>query len=276
MNRVTINQVKSLKNMARPFSAITAYDYTSAKIIDCSDIPIVLVGDSASMVSYGYSTTLPISMNEILIITRAVCRATKRALVVGDMPFLSYQTSLSAAVKNAGLLLKEGGAGAVKLEGGAEIVPQIKKIVSSGIPVMGHLGLTPQSINTLSGYSVQGKTLEAAQKIVDDARKLESAGVFSIVLECVPAQLADHITNMVSIPTIGIGSGLGCNGQIQVFHDVLGLSKNFHPKHAKKYLNLHKQIGNALKKYSNEVASKKFPSPKHSFKYKKNIVDQLK
>ena len=237
---------------------------------------MVLVGDSASMVSYGYSTTVPISMNEILLVTKAVSRGINRALVVGDMPFLSYQPSTSTAVKNAGLLLKGGGVGAVKLEGGSEFVPQIKKIISAGIPVMGHIGLTPQSINVLSGYGVQGKTLRSAQKIVDDARRLEAAGVFSIVLECVPAQLADYITNILSIPTIGIGSGLGCDGQIQVFHDILGLSKNFHPKHAKKYLNLHKQIGGALKKYSNEVASKKFPSPKHSFKYKKNIIDQLK
>ena len=276
MNSITIDTIKLFKKTAKPFSAITAYDYSSAKIIDDANIPIILVGDSASMVSYGHSTTIPVSMNEMLLISRAVTRGAKNSLVVGDMPFLSYQTSVSLAMKNAGLFLKEGRVGAVKLEGGVEIIPQIKRVVSGGIPVMGHVGLTPQSVNAFSGYGVQGKSLASAQKIFDDARALEDAGVFSVVLECVPEQLAEHITNALSIPTIGIGSGPFCDGQIQVYHDVLGLTKNFHPKHAKKYLDLYKNIRGALKKYSGEVANKKFPSKKHSFSYQSNILDKLK
>ena len=276
MNSITVDTIKSFKNSKKCFSAITAYDYSSAQIIDSVNIPMVLVGDSASMVSYGYSTTIPISMDEIILVTRAVCRGVKNALVVGDMPFLSYQTSAATAIKNAGLLLKKGGVGAVKLEGGAEIVPQVKKIVASGIPVVGHVGLTPQSVNAFSGYGVQGKNIKSAQKILDDARAIEGAGAFSIVLECVPTQLAQHITQELMIPTIGIGSGAGCDGQIQVYNDVLGLSANFSPKHAKKYLNLNKNIKDAINRYQVEVGQKKFPSEEHSFSYKKNIIDKLK
>ncbi len=276
MNTITVDTIKSFKNSRKCFSAITAYDYSSAQIIDSANVPMILVGDSASMVSYGYSTTIPISMDEIILVTRAVCRGVKNALVVGDMPFLSYQASVASAIKNAGLLLKKGGVGAVKLEGGCEILPQVKKIVSVGIPVVGHVGLTPQSVNVLSGYGVQGKNIKSAQKILDDARALEAAGVFSIVLECIPTQLAKHITGQLSIPTIGIGSGVECDGQIQVYNDVLGLSTNFNPKHAKKYLNLNKDIQGAINKYRVEVGKKQFPSKQHSFAYKKNIIDQLK
>ena len=234
MKNITIEKIKSWKNNKKPFSVITAYDYTTAKIVNDSKVPIILVGDSASMVSYGYSTTLPIHMDELLLVTKSVSRAATNSFVVADMPFLSYQTSMSAAIKNAGLLLKRGRAEAVKLEGGQSISSRIKKIVSCGIPVMGHIGLTPQSVNLLSGNKIQGKSIKSAQKILDDARFLEDAGVFSVVLECIPQELSKLITSTLSIPTIGIGAGKFCDGQVQVFHDILGLLKNFHPRHAKK------------------------------------------
>ena len=274
MSKITIKKIQSWKN-SKPFCAITAYDFSTAKIVDGSGIPVVLVGDSASMVSYGYDTTIPISMDEMLLVTRAVSRAINYALVVGDMPFLSYQTSIAVAVKNAGRFLKEGGVSAVKLEGGRVVTKHISKIVNFGIPVMGHVGLTPQSVNQLSGYTVQGKDVKSAQKILDDARAVEDAGAFSVVLECVPVELAAKITQALSIPTIGIGSGPCCDGQIQVFHDILGLVKNFTPKHAKVYVNLNKEISAALKRYADDVSKKKFPNKKHSSSYKSNIIDKL-
>ena len=272
---ITIKTIKSWKNK-KPFSAVTAYDFTSAKIIDQSNIPIILVGDSASMVTYGYATTLPVSMDEILLVTKAVTRATRKSFVVGDMPFLSYQLSVSVAVKNAGLFLKEGGVSAVKLEGGRVVSKHIKKIVGFGIPVMGHVGLTPQSVNQLSGYSVQGKDVKSAQKILDDAKIIEDSGAFSLVLECVPSELAAKITDSLNIPTIGIGSGPCCDGQIQVFHDILGMDKDFSPKHAKPFANLNKEMFSALNKYASEVSSRKFPDKKHSTSCANSIIDKLK
>tara|TARA_Y100001935_G_scaffold248773_1_gene246408 strand:- start:648 stop:1475 length:828 start_codon:yes stop_codon:yes gene_type:complete len=274
MSKITIKKIQSWKNKKK-FSAITAYDFTSAKIINQTNIPIILVGDSASMISYGYSSTVPISMDEIILVTRAVSRATSSSFVVGDMPFGSYQRSVSIAVKNATRFLKEGGASAVKLEGGILVQKQINKIVDFGIPVMGHVGLTPQSVNQLSGYSVQGKGLKPAQKILDDARAVEDAGAFAVVLECIPTELAKKITSSLSIPTIGIGSGKYCDGQIQVLNDVLGLNDDFFPKHAKRYLSLQKSIVSALKKYNSEVVNSSFPQKKHSTSYKKNIIDKL-
>ena len=274
MSKITIKKIQSWKNK-KIFSAITAYDFTSAKIINQTNIPIILVGDSASMISYGYSSTVPISMDEIILVTRAVSRAASSSFVVGDMPFGSYQHSVSMAVKNAARFLKDGGASAIKLEGGILVQKQINKIVDFGIPVMGHVGLTPQSVNQLSGYSVQGKGLESAQKILDDARAVEDAGAFAVVLECIPIELAKKITSSLSIPTIGIGSGKYCDGQIQVFNDILGLNDDFFPKHAKRYLNLQKSIVSALKKYNNEVVNSSFPEKKHSTSYKKNIIDKL-
>ena len=274
MSKITIKKIQSWKNK-KIFSAITAYDFTTAKIINKSKIPIVLVGDSASMTSYGYSSTIPISMDEILLVSRAVSRAISSSLVVGDMPFGSYQHSPSVAVKNAARFLKEGRVSAIKLEGGMLVQSQIRKIVKSGIPVMGHVGLTPQSVNQFSGYSVQGKDLSSAQKIFDDARAVEDAGAFSVVLECIPEELAKKITSSLSIPTIGIGSGKFCDGQIQVLHDILGLDDDFSPRHAKRYLNLQGAILSALEKYNNEVVKKKFPQKKHSTNYKSNIIDKL-
>ena len=275
MSRVTIKTIQSWKNKKK-FSAITAYDFLSAKIVDKSNIPLVLVGDSASMITYGYDSTVPISMDEILLITRAVTRGVGCSLVVGDMPFLSYQHSIAIAVKNAGRFLKEGRVSAVKLEGGVKVRKQIKSIVDFGIPVMGHVGLTPQSVNQFSGYSIQGRDVASAQKILDDARAVEESGAFAVVLECVPLELAAKITNTLSIPTIGIGSGPHCDGQIQVFHDVLGMISGFSPKHARQFAKLHKNILGALKKYNSSVEKNNFPNLSHSSNYKTNIVDKLK
>jgi 3-methyl-2-oxobutanoate hydroxymethyltransferase len=276
MKNITIKTIGSWKNNPKPFSVVTAYDYTSAKIINDSNIPVVLVGDSASMITYGFSSTIPVSMDEMLLVSRAVSKASSSTFVVGDMPFLSYQPSVSTAIKNAGIILKNGGVEAVKLEGGIEIKKQIKKIVSSGIPVMGHVGLTPQSVNQLSGHRVQGKDLKSAQKIYDDALAVEEAGAFSVVLECVPEELARLISETLTIPTIGIGAGRYCDGQVQVFHDILGLIGGFNPRHAKKYLNLSKDIGRALNIYHSDVANKKFPQKKHSTPGLSDIVDKIK
>ena len=274
MSKVTIKTIQSWKNKKK-FSAITAYDFLSAKIVDKSNIPVVLVGDSASMVSYGYDSTIPISMDELLLLSRAVARGVETSLVVGDMPFLSYQHSVSIAVKNAGRFLKEGRVSAVKLEGGVKVKKQIKSIVDFGIPVMGHVGLTPQSVNQFSGYSIQGRDVASAQKILDDARAVEESGAFAVVLECVPLELAAKITHTLSIPTIGIGSGPNCDGQIQVFHDVLGMIPDFSPKHAKQFTSLHKHMLTALKKYNSSVEKKSFPDASHSSSYKTNVIDKL-
>ena len=257
--KYTISDIKKLKNNSSPFSTITAYDYPTSLIINELDIPMVLVGDSASMVVYGYDNTLPVTMEELLLINRAVKRGIKKALIIADMPFLSYQTSDEEAIKNAGNLIKVGGADAVKLEGGCEYVARISKIIEAGIPVMGHIGLKPQSILTDSEYKIHGKKISEAFKIYKDALALEKAGVFAIVLEGVPEELATMITNKIQIPTIGIGGGKGCDGQIQVFHDVVGWFGGKAPKHAKIYINNYQMIKDALIEYSIEVANKKFP-----------------
>tara|TARA_Y100000994_G_scaffold149767_1_gene122655 strand:+ start:2936 stop:3769 length:834 start_codon:yes stop_codon:yes gene_type:complete len=275
MKKITIKTIGAWKKNPKPFSVVTAYDYTSAKIINDSNIPIVLVGDSASMVTYGFSSTIPVTMDEMILVCRAVSKACSSTFVVGDMPFLSYQSSVATAIKNAGLILKRGMAEAVKLEGGVEIKSQIKKIVSSGIPVMGHIGLTPQSVNQLSGHRIQGKDIQSAQKIIDDAKAVEDAGAFAVVLECIPSELSKLISNQLSIPTIGIGAGPHCDGQVQVWHDILGLIDNFNPKHAKKYLKLSDNITKALNQYNSDVANKKFPKKQHTSSCSPNIIKQL-
>ena len=253
MKKISIQNIIDFKNRKQKFATITAYDFNSASIIDGCGIPLILVGDSASMMIYGYSTTIPVTMDEMLLIVKAVSRGAKKSLVVADMPFLSYQTSIKDTIKNAGQLIKEGDAGAVKLEGGSHMKTHIKELVQIGIPVMGHVGLTPQSFHQMSGYSIQGKTPEAAQKIIDDALIVQESGAFSVVLECIPDALAKEITSLLSIPSIGIGSGESCDGQIQVFHDVLGLSDSKPPKHALQYKNLNKEILEALNKYKSTV-----------------------
>ena len=257
MKKITIQDIQSLKNQGSPFATITAYDYLSAQIVDEANIPLILVGDSASMTIYGYSTTVPISMSEMLLVTKAVMRGVKYSLVVADMPFLSYQPSIEETIKNAGILIKNGGAHAVKLEGGKNMSSRIKALVDVGIPVLAHIGLMPQSVNQTSGYSIQGKTNEAASQIIEDAFAVQEAGAFGVVLECIPESLATDITNKIKIPTIGIGSGNTCDGQIQVFHDIMGLSKNKAPKHAKQQLNLYEEILHAVKKYKEAVKKSK-------------------
>jgi len=253
LNKITIEYIKKLKNKAEAFPTITAYDYISAQIVDEADIPLILVGDSASMMIYGYDTTIPISMNEMLLVVRAVSRGAKKALIVADMPFLSYQPSVEETIKNAGRLIKEGRAHAVKLEGGKHMFDNIKSLINNGIPVMGHVGLTPQSYHQMSGYKIQGKTQQEATKIIDDAIAIEQAGAFSLVLECIPENLATKITKQLTIPTIGIGSGSTCDGQIQVFHDVLGLQKNKPPKHAMQGGDLYNDALQIIKDYKSKI-----------------------
>ena len=271
-----ISDIQKLKNSKTPFTTITAYDYPTAKIIDDLDIPLILVGDSASMVIYGYSDTTPITMNEMLLIAKAVRRGTNNSLVVGDMPFMSYQPSSELAVKNAGRFVKEARMDAVKLEGGVEHIAQIKAIIKAGIPVMGHIGLKPQSVLVDSGYKIHGKTLNSALKIYHDALALEKAGVFSLVLEGVPEELAQLITKTVKIPTVGIGAGKFCDGQIQVIHDLIGLFGDRVPKHAKAYLDLKMLISQSLVNYKKDVANTKFPSKENTYNLDKGVLEKLK
>lgn len=253
MKNITIQDIKDFKKAASPFATLTAYDFNSAQILDAAEIPLILVGDSASMIMYGYNTTLPVSMDEMLLIVKAVSRGANHSLVVADMPFLSYQPSLETTIKNAGLFMKEGLAGAIKLEGGERVMKNITALVEHGIPVLGHIGLTPQSFHQMSGYKIQGKTPEGAQKIIDDAMAVEDAGAFGVVLECIPEPLATQITQKLQIPTIGIGSGNTCDGQIQVFHDIMGLMGNKPPKHAKQYDDLYTNMLNIVKRYKDDV-----------------------
>lgn len=253
-----------MKKAGEKIACLTAYDYTFAKIVDEAGMDIILVGDSAANVFAGERTTLPITIEEMLYHTKVVCRAVKNALVVADMPFLSYQTSVTDAVRNAGRFLKIG-ASAVKLEGAAPIIEAIKRLVDLGIPVMGHVGLTPQSIHTLGGYKLQGVTEHEAQKIIHDAEMLEAAGCFSVVLEKIPAQLAQRITEKLSIPTIGIGAGPHCDGQILVLHDILGLFQDFVPKYVKRYAELGAAVSQAVKQYCDDVKKGAYPDREHAF-----------
>ena len=263
MNKITIRDIQKLKGGDTPFATITAYDYVSAQNADAVDIPLLLVGDSAAMVVYGMENTIPISMDELIFLVRAVCRGTKKALVVADMPFMSYQASVEDAVRNAGRFVKEGGACAIKLEGGTPYTAQIRAIIDAGIPVMGHVGLLPQSYNLSSGYRIQGKSKHEADKIIEDAEAVQESGAFAVVLEGVPGDLAERITKLLDIPTIGIGAGPFCDGQIQVYHDILGLYRDFSPKHAKRYGNFGVEIQKKLAEYKNEVEGKTFPTKEH-------------
>lgn len=257
-------------------SMITAYDYSFAKLFDEAGVNAILVGDSVGMVCLGYEDTLPVTMDDMIHHTAAVARGAKNALVVADMPFMSYQTSVYDAVKNAGRLIKEGRAQCVKLEGGHEVVPQIKAIVDASIPVMAHLGLTPQSVNAFGGFKVQGKSSYAAQKLMDEARAVEAAGAFAVVLECVPAKLAKKVSESITIPTIGIGAGNGCDGQVLVYQDMLGLFSDFTPKFAKKFADVGAIVKEAVGQYISEVGDGSFPAAEHEFKIDDGIVDAIK
>lgn len=266
---------REAKEKGEKLTMLTAYDYSMAKLIDDAGINGILVGDSLGMVCLGYKDTLSVTMEDMLHHTRAVSRGTANALVVGDMPFMSYQTSVYDAVKNAGRFVKEANAQAVKLEGGASVCEQIEAIVKAQIPVMGHIGLTPQSLNMFGGFKVQGKTEEAAKKLIEDAKRIEAAGAFSIVLECVPAKLAEIITKEVSIPTIGIGAGAGCDGQILVYQDMLGMFSDFTPKFVRKYEDIGSIMKNAFMKYIEEVQKGAFPAKEHTFKIDEETLKKL-
>ncbi len=273
--RITINQVREMKQKGEKITMLTAYDYATAKIVDEAGIPLILVGDSLGMVVLGYESTIPVTIEEMLHHTRAVVRGTKQAMIIGDMPFMTYHVSVEDALYNAGRFIQEGSAQAVKIEGGVTVAEKIRRIVECGIPLMGHIGLTPQSINQLGGYKVQGKTPEAAIRLIEDAKALEEAGAFAIVLETVPAQLAALITRSVSIPTIGIGAGIGCDGQVQVINDILGSFTDFIPKHAKQYAKLTDIIRNAVTEYHNEVKAGSFPTEKQSFFMDESVLAEL-
>jgi 3-methyl-2-oxobutanoate hydroxymethyltransferase len=266
MPKITILDIYKKKAEGKKITMLTAYDYPMAQIVDQAGIDIILVGDSLGMVVQGVSSTLPVTMDEMIYHTKMVSRASASAMVVGDMPFLSYQTHKAEAVRNAGRFLKEAGAEAVKLEGGTQMAEAMRAIVNAGIPVMAHIGLTPQYVHALGGFKVQGKDEAAREKILADARAVQDAGAFAVVLEAMPASLAKEIHEILHIPTIGIGAGVDCDGQVLVLHDLLGLFDRFTPKFVKKYANLKEEALKAVKAYKQEVESGSFPSQEHSFK----------
>lgn len=274
-SKTTVLTFQQCKQTGKKISMLTAYDYSTAKLMDNAGIDAILVGDSLGNVMLGYEDTISVTMEDMIHHGRAVARGVKNAMVVVDMPFMSYQTSVYDAVVNAGRLMKEAGATAVKLEGGREICEQIKAITQAGIPVMAHLGLTPQSIHAFGGFKVQGKTLEKAQKLLDDARAVEQAGAFSVVLECVPAALAEKVTQTVGIATIGIGAGKGCNGQVLVYQDLLGMFSDFTPKFVKKYADVGSVMNRAFETYISDLDNGTFPEEKHTYAIDKEIIEKL-
>ena len=261
----TVLDVQRYKDEGRRFAMITAYDFLSARILDEAGIPILLVGDSLGMVMLGYPTTLPVTLDEVIHHAKAVARGSRQALLVGDMPFMSYQVSVEQAIASAGRMLQEGGMHAVKLEGGGPVIEITRRLTELGIPVMGHLGLTPQSVHAMGGFKVQGKSEAQADRIFADALALEEAGAFSLVLEGVPSALAARITKELHIPTIGIGAGAQCDGQVLVFHDVFGLTTGKAPKFVKRYANLAEDIANAAHRFAEDVRTGAFPGPEHSY-----------
>ncbi|SPZ51141.1 3-methyl-2-oxobutanoate hydroxymethyltransferase [Sarcina ventriculi] len=271
----TILDFKKAKENNERISMLTAYDYSSAKLIDEAGIDAILIGDSLGMVSLGYEDTLSVTMEDMIHHTKAVARATKNALVVADLPFMSYQTSVYDAVYNAGRLIKEGRAHAVKLEGGIEMCDRIEAIVKSSIPVMAHIGLTPQSVNALGGFKVQGKDEKAAKALIEAAKAVEKAGAFAVVLECVPAKLAEIVTKELNIPTIGIGAGAQCDGQVLVYQDMIGMFSGFTPKFVKKYANIGDMMKEAFEGYNKEVKNGSFPSQEHTFKISEDVIEKL-
>jgi 3-methyl-2-oxobutanoate hydroxymethyltransferase len=273
--KLTIQDIIMMKQNGEKISMLTAYDASFAGLIDASGIEMVLVGDSLGMVLLGYDSTIPVTMEEMLHHCRAVNRGIKRAVMVGDMPFMSYQVSESEAITNAGRFLKESGCDAVKLEGGTEMCDKVKAISLAGIPVMGHIGLTPQTASQLGGYKVQGRDADSARKLLQSARDLEASGAFSIVLECIPAELSEVITKAVSIPTIGIGAGKHCDGQVLVTHDMVGMFEKFIPSFVKQYVNLASQIKEAVATYNEEVKNGSFPSEEQSFNVQIDIQNLL-
>ncbi len=275
MGKVNVLDVAEMKARGEKIPMITAYDFTSAQLADQSGIPLLLVGDSLGMVVLGYDSTIPVTMEDMLHHAKAVARGAKQSMIVVDMPFMSYQVDEQQAVTNAARLMQEGGAHAVKLEGGVKIAPTVARIVEAGIPVMGHIGLTPQSVHALGGYRVQGRQQEQAAQLVKDAEELQKAGAFAVVLEVVPSQLARLITERLKIPTIGIGAGPDCDGQVQVLHDMLGLFTDFVPKHVKRYADLGEVIQASFGQYAQDVKEGSFPAKEHSFSMDESVIEYL-
>ena len=275
MAKTTVRQLAEMKERGERIPMITAYDYTTASLADSAGIPVVLVGDSLGMVVLGYESTIPVTMEDIIHHTRMVARGNKNSLIVADLPFMTYQVEPSQALRNAARLLQDGGAHTVKLEGGENIAPTIRRIVDCDIPVMAHIGVTPQSVNAFGGYRVRGRSVEQARQIVRDALAVEAAGAYAVVLELVPAPLATLITERLTIPTIGIGAGSGCDGQVQVLHDMLGLFTDFVPRHARRYANLSQVISEAFTQFANDVRDGSFPAAAESFTLDARILEEL-
>jgi len=276
VKKLLISDLQEMKNQKKKITMITAYSYPQGLIVDEAGIDIVLVGDSLGMVELGYRDTVPVTMDEMLSHTISTVRGVKRAHVVGDMPFMSYNISIEQAVTNAGILYKDGGADSVKLEGGQDMAPAVRAIVKAGIPTFGHIGLTPQTAATMGGFKVQGKSIDAAKKVIDDAIALEDAGAFAIILEAIPRQLGALITKTVKIPTIGIGGGVDCDGQVLVFHDLVGLFRRFSPKFVKVYADAYTFQLNAVKEFIGEIQEQKFPAEEHTFTMKEDIIEELR
>jgi 3-methyl-2-oxobutanoate hydroxymethyltransferase len=274
--RVTTSDIRKLKTEGKRFAALTAYDAVTARILDEVGVPLLLVGDSLGMVVLGYENTIPVTLADILHHTRAVVRGSRRALIVADMPFMTYHRSMDQALENAGRCIQEGGAQAVKLEGGRVMAGTIERLAAVGIPVLGHIGLTPQSVHQLGGFKVQGKTLDAARRLVDDAHAVENAGAFAVVLECIPAEVARLITESLSIPTIGIGAGPLCDAEIQVSSDILGWLPDFSPKHTRPYAHLAEEAAAAFRRFQEDVTAGSFPTAKESFSVSDDVLEQLR
>lgn len=275
MPKITVREIARMKAKGEKIPMVTAYDYTTACLADTAGIPIVLVGDSLGMVVLGYDSTIPVTMDDMVHHVKMVARGAKKALIVADLPFMSYQIDQAQALSNAARLLQEGGAHTIKLEGGENVAGTVHRIVECGIPVMGHIGLTPQSVNAFSGYRVRGRERQEAAQLLQDAKALEDAGAYAVVLELVPTPLAGLISQRLTIPTIGIGAGPDCDGQVQVLHDMLGLFTDFVPKHAKQYANLAQVIQDAFARYSREVQEGAFPTEKESFTMKEEVLNEL-
>lgn len=271
----TVQKLLEKKGQGEKISMLTCYDYSTAKIMDAAGLDMLLVGDSLGNVILGYEDTISVTMEDMIHHTSAVSRGAKNAMVVADMPFLSYQTSVYDAVVNAGRLMKEGRAGAVKLEGGKVVCEQIKAIVNASIPVVAHLGMTPQSVNTLGGFKVQAKTLETARQLIEEAKAIEQAGAFAVVLECVPAKLAQLISKTLTIPTIGIGAGAGCDGQVLVYQDMLGMFSDYKPKFVRKFADVGKVMQEAFVLYQEEIQNGNFPAQEHTFTISDEIIEKL-
>ncbi|MFA4134871.1 MULTISPECIES: 3-methyl-2-oxobutanoate hydroxymethyltransferase [unclassified Brevibacillus] len=272
---ITTSSIRKKKETRTPITMVTAYDYPSAKLVDEAGADMILVGDSLGMVVLGYDSTIPVTMEDMLHHTKAVTRGAKRAFVVTDLPFLSYHGTVEEAVKNAGRLMQEGLAKAVKMEGGRELAPIITRCVQAGIPVVGHIGLTPQSVHQLGGYKVQGRDLEAAKKLLDEALAIQEAGAFAIVLECVPEEVAGMIADKLDIPVIGIGAGATCDGQVLVFHDMVGYASDITPKFVKRYANIGETIRAAVETYNKEVEARSFPGQEHVFHASEETIKEL-